>query len=110
MNKKLPSVFAGSISSSAAHNKNYNYSNERKIEDDIKERKENQTENLNINQKLSSIFNSARYVYKADVEIVLKDQIIKRRIIGRNSIHLITIDNELIPISDIVDIKFSDLD
>lgn len=99
MSKKLPSVFAGNILDTAAHNQNITYG-------EIKEKVE--TNSLNINQKISSIFSSSRYVYKADVEITMKDQTIKRRIIGRNSIHLITIDNELIPISDIIDIKFSD--
>lgn len=105
MNKKLPGVFAGNISPDAAHNREYDYS--AKMKEHEKEKKEDN--NLNINQKISAIFNSANYVYKADVEITLKDQVIKRRIIGRNSIHLITIDNELIPISDIIDIKFSNL-
>ncbi len=103
MSKKLPSVFAGNILDNAAHNQNVNYGEkDNKIEENI------ESSNLNINQKISAIFSSSRYVYKADVEIKMKDQTIKRRIIGRNSIHLITIDNELIPISDIIDIKFID--
>ena len=101
MSKKLPSVFAGNILDNAAHNQNVNYGEkDNKIEENI------ESSNLNINQKISAIFSSSRYVYKADVEIKMKDQTIKRRIIGRNSIHLITIDNELISISDIIDIKF----
>ena len=49
-----------------------------------------------------------RYVYKADVEIVLKDKKIIKRIIGKNDGSLITIDNELIPLSEIKDIYFVD--
>lgn len=111
MNKKLPGVFANNISSSAAHNKNVSYSNkiEKNIENNIiKQPTEKLPDTMNVNQKINAIFNSSRYVYKADVNITLKDEVIKRRIIGRNSIHLITIDNELIPISDIVDIEFAD--
>ena len=32
---------------------------------------------------------------------------VNKRIVGRNSTHLITIDNELIPITDILDIEKS---
>ena len=106
MNKKLPGVFANNISKDAAHNKNVSYGlEEEKINNKILDKVPN---DLNINQKINAIFNSPRYVYKADVTITLKNETIKRRIIGRNSIHLITIDNELIPIGDIVDIEFSD--
>ena len=112
MNKKLPGVFANNISSTAAHNKNVSYSDKeiKNVNNDVKINKaiEKLPDTMNINQKINAIFNSSRYVYKADVNITLKDEVIKRRIIGRNSIHLITIDNELIPISDIVDIEFSD--
>ena len=59
----------------------------------------------NINQKINEIFSSSRYIYKADVEITLKSGKVVKRIVGKNSVHLITYDNELIPISDIVDIK-----
>lgn len=104
MNKKLPGVFANNISNSAAHNREVSYSDKEEVKNENKKI----PDNLNINQKINAIFNSPRYVYKADVDIKLKDKIIKKRIIGRNSIHIITIDNELIPISDIVDIDFSE--
>ena len=42
-----------------------------------------------------------------NVDITLKSGIVKKRIIGKNMTHLITIDNELIPISDVIDIDFS---
>lgn len=104
MNKKLPGVFANNISNSAAHNREVSYSDKEEVKNENKKI----PDNLNINQKINAIFNSPRYVYKADVDIKLKDKIIKKRIIGKNSIHVITIDNELIPISDIVDIDFSE--
>ena len=39
------------------------------------------------------------------MEIKLKDGTVTKKIVGKNSTHLITMENELIPISDIVDIK-----
>lgn len=59
-----------------------------------------------IHQKIKEIFNSNRYVYKADVVITLKEETITKRIIGQSNNQLITMDNELIPISDIIDITF----
>ena len=108
MEKKLPGVFANKISKNASHNINVSYTsnNEDLFKEDIRgERIEPVSQN--INQKINSIFSSTKYVYKADVDIKLKDKTIKRKIIGKNSVHLITIDNELIPIGDIIDIDFS---
>lgn len=104
MDKKLPSVFANKISSAASHNRSVYYTKDNH-KDEIDNKK---GQYPNINQKINSIFNSTKYVYKANVEIKLKDETIKRKIIGRNNLHLITIDNELIPISDIIDIEFCD--
>lgn len=113
MEKKLPRVFANKIDKSLDNNKNIFYS-ARGEDMDIKSRDSfNQDERTfvvdgkNVNQKINSIFTSPRYVYKADVDIKTKDGIISRRIIGRNSTHLITIDNDLISIADIIDIDFS---
>lgn len=58
-----------------------------------------------IYQKINDIFSSPNYIYKANVEITLKDKVVIKRIIGRNKDYLITIDNELIKIVDIIDIK-----
>ena len=68
----------------------------------------NNVESVNkktIYQKINDIFSSPNYIYKANVEISLKDKIIVKRIIGRNKDYLITMDNDLIKISDILDIK-----
>ena len=41
------------------------------------------------------------------MKLTLKDEVVTKRIVGRNATHLITIDNELIPLTDIVDIEKS---
>lgn len=116
MERKLPSVFANKIEKEVGNNKKVFYStkdgladnSDRKStnEDDFAQSiKDNLVKPKNIYQKINDIFNSSRYIYKADVELTLKDGVVTKRIIGKNSNHLITIDNELIPISDIVDIK-----
>ena len=59
----------------------------------------------NIYQKINNIFKSRNYIYKADVLIKTKSGEYEKIIIGRNSDYLITNESELIPISDILDIK-----
>lgn len=109
MEKKLPKVFANTIDKPLENNENVFYSNN---QDSVRTSSEEQSQSMglrgeNINQKINSIFSSPRYVYKADVDIKTKSGSFSKRIVGRNSTHLITIDNELISIGDIVDIKFS---
>lgn len=57
-----------------------------------------------VYQKINDIFTSRNYVYKADVIIKTKNDTLNKTVIGRNKSHLITMANELIPISDIIDI------
>ena len=112
MEKKLPSVFANKIDKELCNNNRVYYSSaisnisENEISDSPSNDRISNDLNLNINQKINNIFNSNRYVYKADVTITMKDRKIVKKIIGQNKTHLITIENELIPISDIVDINF----
>lgn len=108
MEKKLPKIYANKVEKTHGNNSKVAYSSSDEIRAAIKENNDSKIPVMNINQKLNQIFNSTRYVYKADVVIVTKDGTINRKIIGQNNTHLITIDNELIPIADIVDIHFAD--
>lgn len=91
---ELPKVFHNNESKKFTNNKDVFYS-KNSTETDIK----------TIYQKINDIFSSPNYIYKANVEISLKDKTIIKRIIGRNKDYLITMDNDLIKISDILDIK-----
>ena len=104
MDKKLPKVFANKVDKHAGNNRDVFYSSKEEV-DDNRGVKTPVSREPNVSQKINSIFSSSRYVYKADVEITLKSGVVNKRIVGRNVNHLITIDNELIPISDILDIK-----
>lgn len=107
MEKKLPKVFVNQINKELNNNESVFYSKENRTEPDEKiTSTHSKIEGQNINQKINLIFSSPRYVYKADVEIKLKDRTIKKRIVGKNGNYLITIENELIPITDILDIDF----
>lgn len=114
MDKKLPKVFANKQNKDFNNNDRVFYSKEKKTDDGTRNYESIKNSKLtwdtgvtkNIYQKLSDIFNSERYVYKAEVEIKTTKGNIKTKVIGQNKTHLITIDNELIPITDIEDINY----
>ena len=108
MNKKLPEVFHNSIDKKLSNNEDVFYS--AKDNDDMITNKDNKVnKNISINksirQKINEIFASSSYVYKANVVIKTNDKTINKRIIGRNSKYLITMDNEKIDIDNIIDIE-----
>lgn len=96
--KDLPKVFHNRIDKKFDNNRSVYYSNNTYSEDRTVDAR-------TVLQKINDIFSSPNYVYKANVEITLKDKKITKRIIGRNKSYIITMDNDLIPISDIVDIR-----
>lgn len=105
MNKKLPEIFHNTIDKKLNNNEDVFYS--AKNNEEIKEEKKTNKINYkkSIRQKINEIFASPSYVYKASVIIKTKDSTINKRIIGRNSKYLITMDNEKIDIDNIIDIE-----
>ena len=95
MNK--PKVFKNTINKNISNNKKVFYSKFKQ--------KEKIDDSRNVIQKINDIFASPNYVYKANVKIKTNDDIITTRIIGRNKDYIITMDNKLIPIKNIIDIK-----
>lgn len=107
MEKKLPGVFVNKIGKKA-NNKSVYYGgkeNPPEMENVVEPANLRNTEKLNIRQKLNRVFQSVNYIYKIDVELILKDKKITKRIIGYNDTNIITFDNELIPIGDVIDVK-----
>ena len=102
--KELPKVFENKIDKRINNNDEVSYD---KKETKKTEKFKSTKENNDINKKIKEIFNSGKYIYKADVVITLKDKEVTKKIIGRNKNYLITYDNELIKISDILDIKYN---
>lgn len=100
---KKPQLFVNKIDKVLKNNKQIYCSSETNLP--FEDKKLKKVANKNITQKINKIFTSPNYVYKAEVKITLKDKIIDKKIVGRNSTNLITMDNELIPIKDIMDIE-----
>ncbi len=107
MEKKLPRVYANSLNEIHNNNTVFYSADQRGIE--YNENDINQTRELKgntIEQKINSIFNSPNYIYKAEVELTLDSGTVVKKVIGKNRNNLITMDNELIPINIIKDIKY----
>ena len=95
--KEKPKIFKNTINKRINNNSDIFYSKN----NETNEKKDSKT----IIQKINDIFSSPNYIYKANVKITTKKGTFNKRIIGRNKDYIITIDNTLIPIKDIIDIK-----
>ncbi len=60
---------------------------------------------VDVNKKINEIFASRNHVYKSKAKITLKDRVIEADIVGKTNINLLTLDGDLIRITDIVDIE-----
>ncbi|MEG2457980.1 MAG: hypothetical protein RSB41_03725 [Bacilli bacterium] len=94
MENNLPEVFINNRESKVNNNSSLFYSKEDKISNNI--------QNNNIIAKIDKIFSSSNFIYSSDVII---NNVRKVKIISKNKYNLLTIDNELIKISDILDIR-----
>lgn len=92
---KLPNVFASPINKKL-NNYQDMYRSDRKIKS---------YNPKDINKKINEIFGSLNHVYKSKVRITMSDGIKEEEIVGKTNINLLTIDNKLIKITDILDIE-----
>lgn len=94
--KKLPKIFQNDFSKTINNNKKICYLKN----DDI-----NNTYNLRmINSVLDDIFNGLGYPYNISVIINTDNKIYDTSLIARDKENIITLDNEIIPIKNIISI------
>lgn len=91
---KLPRVFANPINKEINNVQSTYYEGER-----------TSISPQNINRKINEIFAQKSHVYKSRVKITFKDHIVEKTIVGKTNINLLTIDGEMIKITDIIDIE-----
>ena len=60
---------------------------------------------VDVNKKINEIFASRNHIYKSKVRITLKDGVVEKEIVGKTNINLLTLDGNLIRITDILDIE-----
>lgn len=103
MEKKLPKVFANNLNDVHNNENTFYFSSDKASNDQEMTRS---LKGNSVNEKIKEIFNSTNYIYKADVEIEFDNETVSKRIIGKNNNNLITMDNEVIPIEKIKDIRY----
>ena len=96
--KKLPKLYTNSFDKKIDNSIDYV-----KVDNTIE--KKEKLNKFDINKKIDYLFKSNNYIYKIKVEIFLINDTIKCYIIGKTKNNLITIDNKLININNILDIK-----
>lgn len=94
--KKLPKIYQGTFDKEIHNNKEMEYLSEI---DEIKEAKET------VEDKISSLFSSSRHIFHIPVIIKTKDRVYNTKIAGKVKNYIITLDNDIIYISDIISIE-----
>ena len=67
-----------------------------------------ENDNLTVKDKLDKLLNRNGYVFNVDVKIITYNKAYDTRVAGKVNNHLITLDNDIINISDIKDIIIKD--
>ena len=62
-------------------------------------------EKISVKKQLDEIFSGLVYPYNVSVEIITKDKKYDTSIIARTKDHILTIENYIIPIQEIISIK-----
>lgn len=88
--KKLPSIYKNEINKKIKNNREVTY---------IKE------EQQNINEIIDSIFNGLGYSYNIPLIITTKNKVYETSLISRSKTNINTLDNDSIPINEIISIE-----
>lgn len=107
--KKLPKVFQNELKKTIKNNKEVCIlkNEEPKLEQiKIEEQEESPNNTQNITEILNEVFNGIGYSYNIQLEIKTNEKTYNTSLIAKTNNNLITIDNEIIPISSIICIKY----
>lgn len=96
MNKNLPRVYANPINKDLKNNKEVAFSS---LNED---RNTNKTD---VFHKINEIFANPKHVYKSNVRITTKDNIITTTIVGKTGVYLLALNGDKYNINEIIDIE-----
>lgn len=99
--KKLPKVFQNEINKPIHNNKKVCYL---KSEDEENKVVIEESQNEDINLTLDKIFSGIGYAYNIPVIIKTKTKSYETSLIARSKLNVVTLDNDVIAISDILSI------
>lgn len=68
--------------------------------------KDEEKDNLSVDKKIKQLLTNSTYIFNTEVTLVFTDREKKCNIAGIVNNHIITMDNEIIKINDLKDIKF----
>lgn len=105
---KKPKIFENQIDKKINNNKELFDSSKDDIEL-IKEensRSNNYDKDINIVDKITRLLNTNGYIFNIDVLIKTKDSEYNTHIASVINNHIITLDNDIINIDDVIDIKY----
>ena len=110
--KKLPKIFQNELSSNLKNNKKvYDSLKESNEKKEIKKekkiiKKENDKKILTVKEKIKELIKGNNYIFNTEVTLVFEDSEKVCNIAGVVNNHIITMDNEIIKIDDLKDIKY----
>lgn len=101
---KKNKLFVNKIAKRVGNNQSfYDIKENNKLIENI-EKPQKYDNNLTVKEKLDKLLNRNGYVFNVDVKIITFNKEYETRIAGKVNNHLITLDNDIINISDIKDI------
>ncbi len=110
--KKLPKIFQNEFAKTINNNKKICYLKEEdstsinKLSSKVEEGSKTSLEDgVSVNTVLNQIFSGIGYSYNIPVTIKTKNRTYHTSLIARTAYHVITLDNEVIPISEIINIS-----
>lgn len=113
---KKPKVFANPIDKKINNNQEFFEANnsidnitellsEKVIEENYLYQQENDYQNLTVLEKIDKLLNRNGYIFNVEVKIITKEKKYQTKIAGKVNNHIITLDNDIININDIIDLK-----
>ena len=109
--KKLPKIFQNELGNNVKNNKKV-YDSLKDNDDKVIEKekkvikKENDKKILTVKEKIKELIKGNNYIFNTKVTLVFEDKELECNIAGVVNNHIITMDNEIIKIDDLKDIKY----
>ena len=102
---KKNKIFVGKFEKKVGNNQSfYDIKEENNDYTLVKDNNKTINEKLSVKEKIDKLLNRNGYVFNVDVKIITYNKEYQTKIAGKVNNHLITLDNDIINISDIKDI------
>lgn len=98
--KKLPKVYQNDFNKKISNNKEICY-----LSDTKEENIPTTNESTNVEVVLDEVFNGLGYAYNIPLKIKTSTKVYETSLIAKTKYNLITLDNEIIPIEEIINIE-----